>query len=173
MLSEDYTAVDYSPNMIDAFRRSFPGLPAYVTDARRMVEIDSGRYGLVLFSSPFQLSRPTRRMKVSLRDAIVAVGRHALDPPASIRRVKNWRRNCHRSEDHGTWAVSPLAAHDFGPIMHFTSLHDLRLLIHDTGFDVAEIYGDDGVPIGLDVARSQADNFTVVARPRVAAAPVS
>nr|WP_296763698.1 class I SAM-dependent methyltransferase [Rhodococcus sp. (in: high G+C Gram-positive bacteria)] len=209
LMSADYTALDYSPNMIDAFRRSYPGLSALVSDARHMAEIDSGRYGLVLFSnngidtvehgdrssvlnefrrvvaadgvvvfstlnkdgpsfgeSPFQIARPTEPVTVSPRGVIQSVGRRVLDPAGAVRRVKNWRRNRQRKEDHGAWAIGPLAAHDFAPVMHFTSLQDLRKLTEDAGFDVTAIYSDDGRQIPPEVTQSHADNFTVLARPR-------
>ena len=208
LLTDDYTALDYSPNMIDAFRRGFPRLPAHVGDARDMAEIESGRYGLVLFSnngmdtvehgdrglvlaefrrvvaddgvvvfatlnkdgpsfgeSPFQIARPTEPVRVSARGLIQTVGRRLLDPSRAIRRVTNWRRNRRREEDHGEWAVGPLAAHDFAPVMHFTSLQDLRLLTQAAGFEILAIYGDDGVAIDPSQTHSQADNFTVLARP--------
>lgn len=209
LISDDYTALDYSPNMIDAFRRSYPELTAHVADARDMTEIDSGTYGLVFFSnngidtvehgdriqvlsefqrvvaedgvvvfstlnkdgpsfgeSPFQLARPTKSVKVSPRGVIESVGRQVLDPSRVVRRVRNWRRNRRREEIHDGWAVGPLAAHDFAPVMHFTSLQDVRAVLDDAGFDVLAIYGDDGRPIGSDETRSRADNFTVLARPR-------
>jgi SAM-dependent methyltransferase len=208
LLSDDYTAVDYSPNMIDAFRRSFPQFPAYVADARDMYRIADGRYGLVLFSnngmdtvdhddrvsvlrecrrvvaddgivvvatlnkdgpgfgeSPFQLSRPNRPMTFSLRKIVVSVGRRVLDPAGSVRRVVNWRRHRRLTVDHGSWAVGPLAAHDFGPVMHFTSLTDLRSLVVGAGFDILSILGDDGAAIPPEVTESTVDNFTVVLRP--------
>lgn len=51
LLSEDYTALDYSPAMIDAFRRVYPELPAVVGDAREMSAIETGKFGLVVFSN--------------------------------------------------------------------------------------------------------------------------
>ncbi|MDJ0393493.1 hypothetical protein QMK17_09115 [Rhodococcus sp. G-MC3] len=174
-----------------------------------MTEIDSGRYGLVLFSnngidtvehgdrklvlkefrrvvaddgvvvfstlnkdgpsfgeSPFQIARPTEHVSVSPRAVIESVGRTVLDPSSAVRRVKNWRQNRRREEDHGAWAVGPLAAHDFAPVMHFTSLQGLRTLTRNAGFEVTAIHGDDGASIPPEVTQSRADNFTVVARPR-------
>lgn len=208
LLTDDYTALDYSPNMIDAFRRNYPQFPAHVADARDMADIESGRYGLVLFSnngidtvehgdrgrvlrefrrvvaddgvvvfatlnkdgpsfgeSPFQIARPTEQVTVSPRGVIESVGRKVLDPSGAVRRVKNWWRNRRREEDHGAWAVGPLAAHDFAPVMHFTSLQDLRRLAADAEFEILAVYGDDGAAIPAEDDRSRVDNFTVVMRP--------
>lgn len=49
-LSSDYLGVDYSPAMIAACRKAHPGVTFETADARDMVRLREGRFGLVFFS---------------------------------------------------------------------------------------------------------------------------
>ncbi|WP_128645277.1 class I SAM-dependent methyltransferase [Rhodococcus sp. BS-15] len=134
-----------------------------------------GESGILVFSTlnrngpsfgekPFQLSRPTQRFTFSLARVVTAIGRRLLDPAGVVRSVANWWSARSRVVDRGTWAVAPLAAHDFAPFMHFTTLADVRRLVTDSGFTISEIFADDGSIVAPDALASSADNFTVVAR---------
>lgn len=207
LLSERYVAIDYAPNMIDAFRKNFPDLPAHVADARDLAAFEDGEFGLVVFSnngldtvtheqrrrvlaefarvtdetgvvvfstlnrggrsyleSPFQLRRPTTRPQFSLRALLVAVGRRLLDPSAQVRGVRNWLVNRSKAEDHRSWALAPLQAHEFALVMHFSTLDDVRTLVAGAGLELIAVYGDDGERIAPDRHESAADNFTVLAK---------
>lgn len=209
LISDDYVAIDYAPNMVESFRRNFPDLPAHVSDARDLSEFADSTFGLVVFSNngidtvahedrvrvlrqfvrvlepggvvvfstlnksgpsfgeaPIQLHRPTQPIDLSPRNVIVAVGRRILRPADLVRGVRNWLRNRGRTRDHGTWAVAPLAAHDFAPVMHFTSLGDIREVVAASGLELEAVFADDGSSISPDTTDSHADNFTVLARSR-------
>lgn len=122
------------------------------------------RNGPSFGEKPFQLSRPTQRFTFSLARTVTAVGRRLLDPAGVVRSVANWWSARSRVVDRGTWAVAPLAAHDFAPFMHFTTVADLRTLVTDAGFTISEIFADDGSIVAPDAVSSSADNFTVFAR---------
>ncbi len=207
LVSDRYVAIDYAPNMIDAFRRNFPDLQAHVADARSLTAFVDGQFGLIVFSNngidtvthqergrvlaefcrlladpgvlvfstlnrngpsfgekPFQLSRPTQRFSFSPKRAVTAIGRRLLDPAGVVRSVRNWWSARSRVDDRGSWAVAPLAAHDFAPFMHFTTLSDVRSLVSGAGFTIVEIFADDGSIMAADTETSSADNFTIVAR---------
>jgi len=50
LLSDDYVAVDYTPAMVEAFRRNHPDLEVHLGDARDLSRFASGRFGLAVFS---------------------------------------------------------------------------------------------------------------------------
>lgn len=207
LMSESYVAIDYAPTMVDAFRRNFPNVQAYVADARNLEKFADGEFGLIVFSNngidtvthdergrvlaeshrvlgasgmvvfstlnrngpsfgetPFQLSRPTQPFTFSPKRAVTAAGRRLLDPAGVVRSVRNWWSGRTRVDDRGTWATAPLAAHDFAPFMHFTTVSDVRALVTEAGFTIVEIFADDGSIVEPDAVTSSADNFTVVAR---------
>lgn len=209
LISDEYVAIDYAPNMVDSFRRNFPDLPAYVADARDLSQFEDNTFGLVVFSNngidtvahddrarvlqefervlkpggvvvfstlnkagpsfgeaPLQLHRPTEPTDLSPSTVITAVGSRLLRPSGFVRGVKNWLRNRKGTQNRGTWAVGSLAAHDFAPFMHFTSLGDLRDVVERGRLDVQAVYADDGTRISDDSTESKADNFTVLARSR-------
>lgn len=49
-ISSDYTAIDYTPEMVDACRARHPGVPVYQMDARDLGTFAGGRFGLAVFS---------------------------------------------------------------------------------------------------------------------------
>lgn len=49
-ISNDYVAVDYSPEMVDVCRREYPGLDVRVGDARDLSPFPDGHFKLVFFS---------------------------------------------------------------------------------------------------------------------------
>lgn len=168
--SGTYGLVLFSNNGMDTVEHADREL--VVAEFRRVVADD----GVVVFAtlnkagpsfgeSPFQVARPTEQGRPRVRELIESAGKTALDPAGAVRRVRNWYINRRESKDYGHWAVGPLAAHDFGPVMHFTSLSDLRELTVGAGLEVLTIYGDDGRPIDPEVTESAVDNFTVLARP--------
>nr|WP_314142865.1 class I SAM-dependent methyltransferase [uncultured Rhodococcus sp.] len=122
------------------------------------------RNGPSFGEKPFQLSRPTQKFRFSPRRLVVSLGRRLLDPASVVRSLANWWSARSRVVDRGTWAVAPLAAHDFAPFMHFTTVADVRRLVTDAGFTISEIFADDGSIVTPDALASTADNFTVVAR---------
>jgi SAM-dependent methyltransferase len=209
LLSDEYVAVDYSPNMVDAFRRCHPDLTVSVGDARDLHQFDDASFGLVVFSNngidavdrdertgvvselgrvvtgsgvvvfstlnkhgvsydenPFQLFRRGMAPAPAVRATIRGIANRVLHPLSGPHSIINWRRNKRVSRDCGTWAVGPLAAHDFAPLVHFTTLSDLRELVAAAGLQIESIWAEDGTIIEPTAADSTADCFTVVATRR-------
>jgi SAM-dependent methyltransferase len=50
LLTDDYVAVDYTPEMVEAFRRNHPDLDVAVADARDLSRFADGHFGFVVFS---------------------------------------------------------------------------------------------------------------------------
>jgi SAM-dependent methyltransferase len=50
LLTDDYVAVDYTPEMVEAFRRNHPDLTIHQADARDLSRFPDGRFGLAVFS---------------------------------------------------------------------------------------------------------------------------
>ena len=138
---------------------------ARVTDETGVVVFSTlNRGGRSYLESPFQLRRPTTRPQFSLRAFLVAVGRRLLDPSAQVRGVRNWVVNRSKAEDHRSWALAQLQAHEFALVMHFSTLDDVRTLVAGAGLELIAVYGDDGERIAPDRHESAADNFTVLAK---------
>lgn len=97
LLSDDYTAVDYTAPMVHAFRRNHPDLRAVVADGRHL-PFDTGRFGLVVFAfngvdAVDQVGR--RRVlaemcRVTAPDGRIVLSTHNLRGPSV--RVAPWRR---------------------------------------------------------------------------------
>ncbi|MCU1388440.1 MAG: Methylase [Ilumatobacteraceae bacterium] len=51
LLSAEYSAIDYAPNMVEGFRRCHPGVDVALGDARDLSRFESGTFGLVVFSN--------------------------------------------------------------------------------------------------------------------------
>jgi SAM-dependent methyltransferase len=49
-VSSDYVAIDYTQQMVDAFRKLHPGVRCEQMDARDLSAFDDGQFGLVVFS---------------------------------------------------------------------------------------------------------------------------
>ncbi|MGJ0120638.1 class I SAM-dependent methyltransferase [Williamsia sp. MIQD14] len=136
---------------------------------RRVVAHD----GVIVFSTlnksgpsfgetPFQLRRPTQR-SVSMRALVVRGLRWLIDPRSGVRSVRNFRAHRGLTVDHGRWAVGPLAAHDFAPVVHFTSVPDLRETLTEAGLVPEMVFDERGQPVDMAAQECSADNFTVVA----------
>jgi SAM-dependent methyltransferase len=50
LLTDDYVAVDYTPEMVEAFRRNHPDLEVHQADARDLSRFPDHRFGLAVFS---------------------------------------------------------------------------------------------------------------------------
>lgn len=50
LLTDDYLAVDYTPAMVELFRRNHPDLAVQLGDARDLSGLADGRFGLAVFS---------------------------------------------------------------------------------------------------------------------------
>lgn len=161
-----YALTLFSNNAIDAVCRSDR---SRVLDELTRV---TRPHGYIVFSTlhrdgpsyderPLQLRRPTRSF--SLRHMVIDNLRTLGRPYRTLQAFHTWRTNRHRLDDHGTWAVGPLAAHEFGLIVHFTTYTDLVGLLRGSGLEDFAIFDDSGRAIASDDDAVGADNFTVVA----------
>jgi len=206
LLSDDYLAVDYAPEMVAAFCTHHPGVRCECQDARDLHRYPDASFGLIVFSNnaidavshddrlvilrefrrllkpdgrvifstlnmrgptcgehPMQLTRPTRPLKLDAKERIRSLGKRALNPKSFARAVRGWQRNHRLAVDHETWAVGPMAAHDYQLMVHFTTLVDLFDLAEQAGLRILTIYTESGVPITCDQEEYGVDNFNVVA----------
>ena len=74
---------------------------------------------------------------------------------AWLRAVRNWRRLRRQIRDEGEWGLAPFAAHEFGLLVHFTTLAGALGELDRHGFDVAAVFACDstiplepGQPVG-------------------------
>lgn len=64
----------------------------------------------------------------------------AADDGAWLRATRNWRRLRHELRDEGDWGLAPFAAHEFGLVTHFITLHGAVDELDRHGFDVAAVF---------------------------------
>ncbi|MCU1463960.1 MAG: Methylase [Acidimicrobiales bacterium] len=202
LLSDDYLAVDYTPEMVELCRRNHPGVDVRVGDARDL-DLPDGRFGLVMFSfngldaidhdgrgrALRELHRVTRPGGVAILSTLNKDGsvyrrrpwhlKHLIGPvslPALRvlitfpfragrywRGFRNWRKLRTRAADRGGWAVAPLAAFDFGLLVHYSTLQQAIDDVVAAGFEVAAIFASDGSLITAG-DRSATDFFELVLR---------
>jgi SAM-dependent methyltransferase len=130
--------------------------------------------GLIVFSTmnklgpwyeerPFQLRRPTMPFHFSLRAAVVSLGRWVLNPLGIVRAPWNWWKGRRLVEDHGDWGIGRFSPHDFGLVIHFTTLADITSALAAAGLRAEVVYTDQGHAIDLSESGYGIGNFTVVA----------
>jgi SAM-dependent methyltransferase len=206
LLSDDYLAVDYAPEMVATFVEHHPGVRCECRDARDLSAYPDNSFGLIYFSNnaidavshddrsvvlrefrrllapggrvvfstlnmygptrgehPMQLTRPTQPLRLDARVRIKSIGRRVLDPMSFVRAIQGWRRHRKLAVDHQTWAVGPIAAHDYQLMVHFTTLTDLFDLVEHSGLQVLSIYSETGARISREHDAYGIDDFNVVA----------
>jgi SAM-dependent methyltransferase len=157
-ISADYTAIDYTQEMVEQSRRRFPDARVLLGDARQL-EFETGRFALVVFSfngidavshadrravlreahrvlrpgglylfsthnldgPGFQepLRFPRVRPTLDPVQLVERVGRSALSLARGIRNRRKFRHLNQRGEGYAVWNAG---AHDFGIVVHYTTL---------------------------------------------------
>lgn len=79
------------------------------------------------------------------------------------RGLKNWRELRRLAEDHDTWAVGVLDAHDFGVVCHFTTLSAAIDEIVTAGYVLREIYDKSGQTLSAEQEASGTEWFHMLA----------
>lgn len=205
LLSDDYTAVDYTPAMVDACRRNHPEVDVRHGDARHLAELDDGRFGFVMFSfnGIDAMGHDDRaRVLAEMRRVLRPGGRllfstHNLDGPSHReapwrdtpfpgpawyrvlrwtarlpltagrhrRRWRNWWRHRHLDVRGDGWSVRTSAPHEFGIVIHYATLQEVRREVADAGLDVvAVLEGSTGTVVGPERRDVTVDVFHVVAQ---------
>jgi SAM-dependent methyltransferase len=204
-LTTEYLGVDYLQAMVDACRARHPTVSVELGDARRLVDIDAGRFGLVNFSfnGIDAVDHDDRRRvldemhRVVAEDGVVVFSTLNIHGPAFRERpwapviatsrnpikralrhgrawagvpIDVWRwatlRN-HAQEGEG-WALSPISAHHYGVLAHFTSLERQleELAAARLDRDVVVFDSRDGARVTPSHDTSSSTWFHIIARKR-------
>lgn len=209
LLTDDYTAVDYSAGAVATCRNFFPDVDARVADARDLSVFEDARFGFVMFSYngldtldhsdrisalkemvrvlapggillystlnkdgisygevPWQFHRRGERVRLSGR----AIARGVLEGPRraarKARAYRNWRAHRELVVDRGDWAIGSLAAHEFRPLVHFTTLRGVIDELASLEVDPLRIFDSSGRVVDTSNERDDADYFHVISRRR-------
>jgi SAM-dependent methyltransferase len=205
LMSDDYVAIDYTPEMVAAARHNHPGLDIREGDARDLSDFEDGRFDFVMFSyngldaldhadralalaefhrvlapggilmystldktgRDFTTTPWNRRDRSGQRSALRRGLAFASHLPFNLSRYRregaNWKRLDAQSEDHGDWALRPLASHEFGLLVHYTTPEAARAEVEALGFVVESLTDDFGHRITETTPRSDRGFFHVVA----------
>lgn len=204
MLSRRYTAVDYTPEMVEICARLHPGVDVRLGDARNLVDFADESFALVTFSCNgidavdhddrdrvlsefFRVLRPGGLILFSTMDKdgtdylrppwlpgphrdLAHVIRFVLAAPRNLGRYRrtyaNWFGLRRRGADHGEWAIAPLPAHDYGLLVHYTTVGEQARVLARLGFEVVAMYSDRGEIIEYGRPRTASVCFHTVARKR-------
>lgn len=188
LLTPNYIAIDYTPEMVDAARAAHPALDIRLGDARDLGAFEAASFDVVMFSwngldalghddrqrvlDEFHrvlapggtlLFSTLLKSGVAYRQApwtrtgsgnpLMRAARFGAHLPGNVaryrRELRNWRRLRPRIEDHGDWGVSPLAAHDYGLLVHFTTVVGQRRELEQHDFAVESVIANTGAEIGI------------------------
>ena len=105
-----------------------------------------------------QLSEPASYQLVRLLIAL------PVRAPMYARGFRNWRRVRPLAEDHGGWAMAPLAAHEFSLLVHYTTLAQAFDDVGAAGFTVVTALGNDGRPVHPGEGSTDVASFQLILR---------
>ena len=106
---------------------------------------------------------PSRR-PLPLRAAAAAL-RGLRDPGRLPRQQRNWRRLKSQACDGGDWAMAPTDAHDFGLLVHYTTIDGELRSVTEAGFDVVQTFAaEDGATVHTGGEHRGVRWFHVLAR---------
>ncbi len=193
LLTEDYVALDWSPEMVSACRSLHPGIDVRVGDAGDLSDFPASRFKLVFFSyngidnlgHEHRLRVLDEVRRVVQRDGLFVYSTLAKSGPAYMERPRliprrapsepavkhagrwlyglvtgvskyraaltRWRQATSRAEDHGDWALAPLAALDF-EMAHFTTVPAETKALTERGFELVRMVADDGRALESDTS---------------------
>jgi SAM-dependent methyltransferase len=89
----------------------------------------------------------------------------ALTAPVRLpRAIRNRRRLQRAARDHGSWAVAPNEAHDFGLLLHYVTMAGLHAEVSAAGLVLEAVFdAERGASLPLDADSTEARYFHVVA----------
>lgn len=155
---------------------SFMGIDAVDHEGRQRVLREVRRVlkpgGIFWFSTlnkegPAPRERPWRP---HLPSRHLGVGQYALELYRAVRNVPrelaNYHRIRHLSIDGDGWSVAPLSAHEFGLVVHYTTLEHQLAELAAAGFERnPTVYGNaDGHVIAAGESLREEDSFNILAR---------
>jgi len=138
---------------------SFNGLDAISHDDRGSALGEFWRVlrpgGLLLFSTlnkdgpafgeaPWQVGRGQPTSKGRLYRTVKVAGTFPYNANRYAHSYRNWWRGRTQNEDHGSWGISLLSAHDFGLLVHYNTLPGQRMELLDAGFSLRDVWKDSG-----------------------------
>jgi len=211
LLSDDYVAVDYTQEMVDACRANFPDADVRLSDARDLSQFETGRFALVVFSyngldaiGHFdRLTALAEMARVLAPGGVLLYSTHNLDGPCHRatplrlagspvahtwtrayrigfailrllqapvvlpRAIRNYRRLQALAIGHGSWAIGPNEAHDFGLLVHYVSRAGIEEEVERAGLSVhAVLDAEHGHEVSAGADASAVRYFHVLARTR-------
>jgi SAM-dependent methyltransferase len=158
---DSFGLVVFSWNGIDAVDHA--DRQAILTEVRRVLRPG----GAFVFSTHNKLGPGYGEKPWTVRMNDLAHPRHLLELAVCSRRnVNNYRAHHHMCSDHGSWGVMTAAAHNFGIVIHYTTLEAELAELRNAGFTSEPVVFESGagrrVTAGSDTSRSWW--FHVVAR---------
>ena len=119
--------------------------------------------GPVFAATPWRRAKAPQSWPWAYR-ALRLVGGLITDPGHYPRSIHNWYRFQSLNKDGGDWGMSVVRAHDFGLVLHFTTLTGQTKALDEAGFDLAVAFeAEQGEPI---MATTDTSYFHIVARKR-------
>ncbi len=197
-IGSEYTAIDFSPQMVELCRTKYPSHDIRVGDARQL-EFADNSFGLVVFSwngidavdhedrqlifqevrrvlrpdgtfifSTHNKNGPGHNEKPwSFRYDDLKHPRRLLDSLRHLRtNTNNYRKNSAMNQDFGGWSMMNAAAHNFGIVIHYTTLEQQRKELDEAGFETPTIFDSRGKQIHPDTASSTAWWFHFATQPK-------
>lgn len=203
LLTADYVALDWSPEMVDACRFLCPGTDVRRGDARDLSEFPTSRFKMVFFSyngidnlghddrirvfdavervlqpdGLFVYSTLSKLGRAYMERPQLAAKQREGEPAVKFaarllyrlltrrgeheRELGQWERAKTSAQDHGDWAIAPLAALGF-EMAHFTTIAAETKTLAGRGLQIVSLISDDGRALTGDA--SECTWFHVVAR---------
>lgn len=159
-----------SNNAVDALdragrARAMAAMAAKVAPGGALVVQSLNRDGKSYGERPFQWHRPGNPPDLSVRHLARRAFHYGRHPAAPVQRAAAFREGSRLAEDHGEWALAPLAAHDFTLLVHFTTLGAFRRELAAVGLDARLVLdAETGLPVSEGAEHDGADSFYAIAR---------
>lgn len=87
-----------------------------------------------------------------------------LRAPGYARGYRNYLSDRLSPRDEGDWAIGRLRAHEFGLVVHFTSLAGIRQEVTGSGFELVRIFTNAGETVDVAGDETDAQFYEVVVR---------
>ena len=147
--------------------------PVVLREFHRVLRND----GVLVFSTlnkdgPYYREPPWRAAtaglagRTPLQRAGRVLGRVVAHAPDHVRRWVAWWKLRNTIDDHGEWALGPLAGPGEGLVVHWTTVPAACAEIDAAGFAVTDVFGVDGDPLDPGRTNTETPYFHLVATKR-------